>query len=120
MPPLDRSSYLLRWLLDLGLFEHGANGPVAISNKEVIAWQELSGNEVHPWEASLLRKASSDYVGGVLEFQDPNLPQPWVPPVVTQPDYRKALAVRISSAFGSRVRPEDRKARKKERKNGSR
>lgn len=61
--PEVRAQYLVHWLKDLGIADHGFNGPVPVSAQEITAWAKGMGIRLKPWEFRALKQASQAYVG---------------------------------------------------------
>lgn len=62
MPELS-APYLLDYLQDLGIYAHGAMGPIPLPATEIAAWAQGSGIALLPWEFEALRLASRAFVG---------------------------------------------------------
>ncbi|MBV7427275.1 MULTISPECIES: hypothetical protein [unclassified Acidovorax] len=60
--PEQTAPYLLDYLQRLGVYAHGAAGPVPLSSLEIRAWSEGSGIALKPWEFEALRAASRSYL----------------------------------------------------------
>lgn len=59
------------------LFEVGpATGDGVVSWQELAAWEDLSCNLVEPWEATLLRRLSAEFVSTRDRARDANCPMP--------------------------------------------
>lgn len=59
--PHNPAEHLTDWLLDAGPTVHGAMGEVPIGYRDLLAWQEITGIELEPWEARLMRSLSEAY-----------------------------------------------------------
>ena len=59
MPQLDGHEQLLDYFWDVG---PALPGPAPLTHTEIYHWQENTGNELSPWEASTLRRLSIEYV----------------------------------------------------------
>lgn len=68
--PEQSAPYLLDYLQRMGVYGHGATGPVPLSALEVRAWCEGSGIELQPWEFEALRAASRAYVSSLMGTDD--------------------------------------------------
>lgn len=71
--PEQTAPYLLDYLQRIGVYGHGAMGPVPLSALEIRAWCDGSGIELLPWEFEALRAASRAYVA-CLTGTDDTLP----------------------------------------------
>lgn len=61
MPEVD-AFYLVDYLFDVGPTMHSGMGEVFLSSTEILAWQQLSGIDLQPWEFNAIRKMSSAYL----------------------------------------------------------
>lgn len=60
--------YLWEWFWDMRSAQPpGFSGVVPISNSEMVAWLQLTGNIVRREEASILRAMDNRYIDGVAE-----------------------------------------------------
>ena len=97
-PPLvEEAHYLLEYLRALGYAAAGVAGPTCISFTEIDAWARLSAVSLHPWEVTILRALSSEFVSEIGAAEDHLRPAPWSP----EPEQidRKALASRIKDVL---------------------
>ena len=79
-PPIPSEvSYLLSHLEGLGFSEVGMAGPVPLSWQEIAAWSHLQGVELNPWEATVLRSMSEQFVRELAEAENHLRPPPWSP-----------------------------------------
>jgi len=79
-PPIPREvAYLLGHLESLGYSEVGMGGPVPLSWQEIAAWSQLQGVELRPWEATVLRSMSEQFVRELSEAESHLRPPPWSP-----------------------------------------
>ncbi|MFA7278908.1 MAG: hypothetical protein WC100_02325 [Sterolibacterium sp.] len=77
MPPLEEGSYLVGYLLELGPVHASGMGQGPISHESILAWQALTGIELEPWEARLLRRLSCDYLSESHRAQKLGCEPPW-------------------------------------------
>lgn len=61
MLPPNPASYISDWLFDIGPTGSNAGGECELSYRDLVAWQEISGIELFPWEAKLIRHLSSEF-----------------------------------------------------------
>lgn len=55
--------YLWSLFLELsGTRSQGHSGPLPISYQEILAWRELTGNEISPWEIEVIKRIDKIYV----------------------------------------------------------
>lgn len=52
-------------------------GEVPINWQEIKAWQDLHGIDMQPWELSIIKNASSAFVGMLSEARNQNCPPPF-------------------------------------------
>ena len=95
MPPVTAGGYLVHMLMDMGPGLQGAAGLVSVTYTEIHAWAELTGANLAPWEAQLLKRLSRTYASAVVEGEDPLAPPPYVR---SKPD-RQEVGKRVSSMF---------------------
>lgn len=75
--PPNPMPHLTGWLFEIGPTSSNGMGPVPIGWQEIAAWQELTGNEINPWEARTLRKMSADFVSTMHDAKDKSFPPPF-------------------------------------------
>lgn len=76
-PDPGPASYLLAHLWEIGPTEAAGAGEGPISQSEIRAWQENMGVELHPWEVSLLRRLSGEYLSQSQKSTNPACPPPF-------------------------------------------
>lgn len=94
LPELDAGEYLVSHLWDAGPVMHGAAGAVPLSQSEIRAWQDNTGNELQPWEVRLLRRLSADYISASKAAEKPNCPPPWQPTIEAEQRQKVAKHIR--------------------------
>ena len=96
-PIVDEAVYLLEYLEALGYAATGMAGPVRISYCEIEAWARLCAVSLEPWEVSMLRTLSHEFVMEVVAAEDYLRPAPWLP----EPEQinRKSIASRIKDVL---------------------
>jgi len=62
MPPLEQGGYLVSYLLEIGPTMASGMGAGPISYEAILAWQELTGIALQPWEMRFLRRLSGEYL----------------------------------------------------------
>ncbi len=97
MPDVNAGMYLIHHLWDAGPVMQGASGAVPLSQSEIRAWQQNTGNELQPWEVRLLRRLSADYISAAQAAEKPNCPPPWAPE--PEPEQRKSIAKHIRNVL---------------------
>lgn len=70
MPECD-AAHILGYLFEM----IGADGP--ISNQEMLAWQEVTGIHLEPWETRFIRRLSGEYQAEAQRAVDPKRQAPW-------------------------------------------
>jgi hypothetical protein len=63
MPQTHGGEFLLDYLWSIGPSTFTGMGAAPISYSELLAWQQMSGIDLSPWEAETLRAMSRAYVG---------------------------------------------------------
>lgn len=61
MPQMACGDYLVIYLFEFGPTMPAGMGSGPVTFQEMRAWQEMSGIELQPWEAALLRRLSGEY-----------------------------------------------------------
>ncbi len=97
MPPVN-TPYLIEFLLEIGpAIQHGG-GAVPIGWLDLEAWQRLTGAELAPWEARLIRRLSHEYLAMIRDAEKPDCPPPWGGAGEPQHD-REMVARKVQNAF---------------------
>lgn len=104
-PPIPDNPlpYLTDWLFEIGPTVATGMGYGAIGWRDMEAWQALSGIDLMPWEAQLLRRLSRDFVDQVGKSDKPDCPAPWSPPELDE-QTRSAVADKVAAAFEALMR----------------
>lgn len=76
-PPIDAGEHLIEYLFEIGPTLPGAMGEVPITHVELRAWQENVGIDLQSWEAKLLHRLSSEYLGQLHKATDPACKPPF-------------------------------------------
>lgn len=100
LPRVECGGYLLHYLQDVGPVMNGAMGAVPLSFSEIGSWADLTGTELQPWEAQMLRRLSLVYLAQSQRSTAHDCPSPWVAPVLD----REAISARVSSFFSAMAR----------------
>lgn len=96
-PSVGDADYVITYWHDLGVVESGAMGPIPLSSKEILSWQECSGIELEAWEFRVLRDMSRRYLIQHEESKKPECPPPFGDPVN---DFdRGVLSKKVGNAF---------------------
>lgn len=88
--------HIVEYLFDAGPCMPGAMGPVPLTHGELRAWQENTGIELRPFEATWLRRLSIEYVAQAQESTDPLCP----PPFDELRARREAVARKLDEVLG--------------------
>ncbi len=80
--------YLLEYLFEVGPTQGGGFGPVPISHSELLAWQENMRRRLQPWELTLMRRLSMEWIAAAQAAEDPTCPPPWDGEVVSDEEKR--------------------------------
>lgn len=99
MPPND-APHLTEYFFDAGAVMNLGGGQAPISSAELVAWQQGRGITLSPWEFSLLRRLSRDYLNQYFASQDPSEPAPYISRASIEAN-RKAVNRRISNEMRS-------------------
>jgi hypothetical protein len=91
--------YLVDYLFEIGPTLPGMGGPVPLSFSEILAWQQLTGRYMQPWEVLMIRRLSLEYIGMKALAEDPACPEPTLE---ATPDVEEARAV--TSSMRARLR----------------
>jgi hypothetical protein len=91
--------YLLEYLLEVGPVEQGAFGPTPLSHQELLAWQMNMRRMLQPWEITMLRRLSAEYVSFSQEAENSMCPAPHSGPLTTAD--RRAIASSLKRSLAS-------------------
>lgn len=59
-PPIS-TAYIWSWFCEVGPGGSDVNGPTPLAFAEIQSWADLTGTQLHAWEARLLRRLSVAY-----------------------------------------------------------
>jgi hypothetical protein len=76
LPGVDHGSQVLEWLHEVGPTEPSANGPIAVTWREINAWKQATETAITREELVMLRKLSGEYVAQYNRSDNPNEPPP--------------------------------------------
>lgn len=101
LPP-NPAPYLSEWLFDIGPSGTSGMGEAPIDYRDLVAWQEISGVELMPWEAATIRRLSRDFVAERHRAKEASAPAPYTDRdnVAAQ---RDDVAARLKGAFAAMV-----------------
>ena len=77
MPLLEGAAYLIGYLFEVGPVMSAGMGPGPITHTEILAWSDLTGVELQPWEVRYLRRLSFDYLSMSHVAEKADCPAPW-------------------------------------------
>lgn len=97
LPDVGDAEYVITYWQDLGMVEMGAMGPVPLSAREIISWQQCSGVELEAWEFRAIRQMSQSYLMQAKESEKPECEPPFGDPV-NEFD-RAIVSNKVSNAF---------------------
>lgn len=69
--------YLVDYLFEVGPAAGGGFGPAQISHQELLAWQVNMRRMLQPWEISMLRRLSLDWITAAHHAEAEDAPAPW-------------------------------------------
>lgn len=90
--------YLVEYLFEVGPAAGGGFGPVPISHQELAAWQSNMRRRLQPWEVSMLRRLSVQWVAEAVRAEDPDCPAPWAGEVLSDEE-KRAVAMKLRDAM---------------------
>lgn len=76
MPP-NPAPHIITWLIDMGITGSTGMGKIALSWTEIDAWRRMTGLNIDPWVARLIRHLSSVYISEGRKAEDETCPPPW-------------------------------------------
>lgn len=77
LPEVLAGQYLLNWLFEVGPTQPAGMGSGPVTFQELAAWQQQAGIELQPWETSLLRRLSVEYLNESYEATNAARPPPY-------------------------------------------
>lgn len=96
-PSVGDADYVITYWHDLGVVESGAMGPIPLSAKEILSWQECTGIDLQAWEFRVLREMSRRYLIQYEESKKPECSPPFGDPV-NEFD-RSVVSKKVGNAF---------------------
>jgi hypothetical protein len=75
MPHVE-AAYLLGVLWEVGPTMAAGGYPGPVTHEEILAWQELTGVELKPWETRFLRRLSGEYLVESRRAEKVDCPEP--------------------------------------------
>ena len=98
MPP-QPAPHLVGYLMEVGPTELTGMDRAPISWATLDCWCRMTGAIIAPWEARLLRRLSSDFLGESKRAEKPDCPPPWHSPGTAEA--RDAINAKLQSFFSS-------------------
>lgn len=89
----DEAMYLVEMLQDAGPVIAGE----VLTWPHLESWQRIVGAELRPWEARMLRRLSSDYLGEAHRAEAHDAPPPWGREPT--PEHREKLSQHIKNVL---------------------
>lgn len=83
--------YLVEYLYEVGPAASGGLGPAPLTHQELAAWQWNMRRRLQPWEISMLRRLSVQWIVEAQRAEEPDCPPPWGAEVVSE-DEKRAVA----------------------------
>ena len=81
LPDVGDAEYVITYWQDLGMVEMGAMGPIPLSAREILSWQECTGVELSAWEYRAIKQMSQSYLMQAKESEKPECEPPYGDPV---------------------------------------
>ena len=97
MPDVGDAEYVITYWQDLGMVEMGAMGPVPLSAREIISWQQCTGVELTSWEYRAIKQMSQAYLMQAKDSEKPECVPPFGDPV-SEFD-RSIVSNKVGNAF---------------------
>lgn len=101
LPP-NPAPYLTDWLMEIGPVTYSAMGSSPIGWPDLAAWQDLTGIELEPWEARLLRRLSGCYAAETQAAKKRDRAAPYTGTAPEIVNGRDLVARKVRALFGLR------------------
>lgn len=95
--------YLVDYLYEVGPTEAGGLGPAPLSQLELAAWQWNMRRRLQPWEISMLRRLSVQWIVEAQRAEDPDCPPPWDGETITAEE-KRAVATSLRDTLRGMAR----------------
>lgn len=99
--PEPAYTYLTDWLFEIGPTVSGGMGAAPVGYRDILAWQEITGIGLMPWEAKIIRHLSAAYLAGQHKAAAHDCPVPFAGTAADIADQRQSVDSKIKAAFGS-------------------
>lgn len=97
--PDNPAPYLIEWLFEIGPVVPAGMGMASIGWRDLAAWQDVTGIELDPWEARLLRRLSAEYHVQAQKAEKPDCPAPYTAASIEL--NRDAVDRKVRNAFAA-------------------
>lgn len=97
LPELDDGMHIVNALMSAGPMQAGTMGPAALSWQEIQAWHQSTASPLKPYELSMLRDLSCEYLDQWIKAKDRRCPSPEL--VLPQEEKAKRLVSHIKSVL---------------------
>jgi hypothetical protein len=94
------AGYLLEYFWEIGPTLSSSMGPAALTNSELVYWQQNSGVDLTPWEAKTLVRLSRSYLAEGHAAIKPDCPPPHGDLVVKTAKKRKQVDRNLDAFLG--------------------
>lgn len=98
LPPISTGAHLVGHLFDVGPVEQGMAGPAVLSHATLRHWQDNTGLSLPPWQLSLLRRLSADWIE---ETERARNPLARAPGEVLDQNERQKVGKNLDKAFAA-------------------
>lgn len=78
LPDVTLAPYLAQYLIELGIYKSTGMGLAPLDWVDIRAWVELTGTEILPEEARILRELSAVYLSHSNKGKEPDAPAPFL------------------------------------------
>ena len=96
LPDPGPAGYLAGYLWEIGPTVSGGMGPAPIGWRDMQAWQDVTGMQLQPWEARLLRQCSQVYIAQLHDAEAHDAAAPYTASTA-DPERRNAVIDRLGS-----------------------
>ena len=104
--PSNPLPYLTDWLFEIGPSVAAGMGEGPIGFRDLVAWQEIMGVELQPWEARVLLRLSGEYLGEKHRARKPDCPAPYT----GEREVQQVARDRVAEQFKAMARALNRKS----------
>lgn len=94
MPPMGVLGYLISYLYEIGPVEAAGSGAGPLTHREILAWCQLMGITLQPWETKLIRRLSLEYLFETHKAGKWDAQPPWITPDAKPVPTSSQLALR--------------------------